>query len=250
MKKQNWVLLVLTLCIIGGTGAVLHEVPKRQRLGQPGVRTRPLPGSKNLQVVLPEKVLNYDSEWVEEDEITTNTLPKDTSFGERLYKAQAPDGFQLVMNVVLMGSDRSSLHKPQFCLTGQGWSIDNAASTETTIPVSRPSPYELPVVKLVASREADFEGQRQLLRGVYVYWFVADDALSASVRGYQRMWLMSKKLLTTGVLQRWAYVSCFCVCTPGQEEATFERMKTFIAAAVPEFQLTPKSALAAASAGP
>jgi hypothetical protein len=29
------------------------------------------------------------------------------------------------------------------------------------------------------------------------------------------------------------------VCAPGQEEATFERMKKLIAAAVPEFQRVP-----------
>jgi hypothetical protein len=47
--------------------------------------------------------------------------------------------------------------------------------------------------------------------------------------------------LRTGVLQRWAYVTCFSVCQPGQEEATFNRMKEFLAAAVPEFQLTPRA---------
>jgi len=50
-------------------------------------------------------------------------------------------------------------------------------------------------------------------------------------------------------LQRWAYISCFAVCLPGQEEATFERLKKFIAASVPEFQLTPKP-VAARSSGP
>lgn len=250
MNKQNRLLFTVTLAIIGATAAFLYQAPKHQRLGQPGVRTRPLAGSNRLQVVLPEQVLDYDSQWLDEDEITLNTLPKDTSFGERLYRAKSPEGFQLVMNVVLMGTDRSSLHKPQFCLTGQGWSIDSSASTETVIPISRPGNYDLPVVKLVASKDTVVDGQHQLVRGVYVYWFVAEDALSASVRGYQRMWMMSKKLLTTGVLQRWAYVSCFSVCPPGDEDATFERMKKFIAASVPEFQLTPRPPLATASTGP
>jgi hypothetical protein len=48
-------------------------------------------------------------------------------------------------------------------------------------------------------------------------------------------------LATKGVLQRWAYISCGAVCPVGQEDATFERMKTMIAAAAPEFQLTPKA---------
>ena len=55
------------------------------------------------------------------------------------------------------------------------------------------------------------------------------------------MWWMARELFRTGLLQRWAYISCTAICAPGQEEATTERMKQFIAAAVPEFQLTPKS---------
>ena len=76
-----------------------------------------------------------------------------------------------------------------------------------------------------------------IARGVYVYWYVADGAVSASTSGIQRMWWMVKEMFRTGVLQRWTYVSCLSVCAPGQEEATFERMKKFMAAAVPEFQL-------------
>jgi hypothetical protein len=48
--------------------------------------------------------------------------------------------------------------------------------------------------------------------------------------------------LLKGILQRWAYISYFAPCLPGQEEATFDRMKKLIAASVPEYQLPPKSA--------
>ena len=64
------------------------------------------------------------------------------------------------------------------------------------------------------------------------------------------MWWMAQKLLTTGVLQRWAYISCFAVCLPGQEDALFEHMKRFIAASVPEFQLVPKPGGAVVAAQP
>jgi hypothetical protein len=45
--------------------------------------------------------------------------------------------------------------------------------------------------------------------------------------------------LRTGVLQRWAYLSYFAVCAPGQEDAAFERMKNLIVHSVPEYQLPP-----------
>jgi hypothetical protein len=163
------------------------------------------------------------------------TLPKDTSFGQRRYKAQ--DGFVLDLRVVLMGADRTSMHKPQICLPGQGWHIDDLASAETKVRVDRPQSYDLPVVKLVANALDD---QNRPYSGIYVYWYVADDALSASALGLQRMWWMATKLLRTGVLQRWAYVSCLARCPTGQENATFDRMKEFIAASVPQFQLYPR----------
>jgi hypothetical protein len=146
----------------------------------------------------------------------------------------------VLLNVVLMGSDRTSLHKPQFCLIGAGWRIDRTENVTVRIP--RPQPYDLPVTKLTTSREGVVNGQTVPMRGLYVYWFVCDGAISGEDSGGQRMWWMAKELLRTGVLQRWAYVTCFAVCPPGQEEAAFKRMEQFLAAAVPEFQLTPKPA--------
>jgi len=237
MNKPKWILLVVALLMIGGTAGLLVRLKANQRLGQPGVKTSPLAQSKNLEVILPELVLDYTSEAVEEEKLVVAILPKDTSYGRRRY--QAPDKFWTEVNVVLMGSDRTSLHKPQFCLEGAGLHIDAGASREETVPIERPFRYDLPVMKIFATKQIEQNGQVQTVRGVVVYWFVAEDAYTA--RHGQRMWWMARELLHTGVLQRWAYVTCFSICLPGQEEATFERMKKFIAASVPEFQLTPKS---------
>jgi len=244
MSRQNWILMIAALALIAGTAGLL--VSTHQKLGPPGVRTKPSDDPGRLEVELPPQVLDYKSERIETDDITKATLPKDTSFGSRNY--EAPDHFGIALSVVLMGTDRTSLHKPQFCLEGMGWHIDATGSLETSVHLDRPCSYELPVVRLLASREAQTgAGQKGTIRGVYVYWFVADDALSSSVSGFERMWMMGSKLLRTGVLQRWAYVSCFTTCLPGQEDATFERMKLFIAAAVPEFQLNPRAPVAAVS---
>lgn len=224
--------------MIGTTAGLLVHSRARQRLAPPGVKTHPIPGSIRLEADLPDQVLDFKSEKLDMDEVTLAVLPKDTSFGRRRY--QAPDRFTLELRIVLMGRDRTSLHRPQFCLTGQGWKIDDVASSETNLKVERPFNYDLPVVGLVAHSSITRDGQTQALSGVYVYWYVADDGLCASTSGLQRMWWMASKLLRTGVLQRWAYVSCFAACLPGQEAATFERMKPFIAAAVPQFQLYPR----------
>jgi hypothetical protein len=56
--------------------------------------------------------------------------------------------------------------------------------------------------------------------------------------------------LRTGVLQRWASISYFAECAPGHEDATFERMKKFIVASAPEFQLVPRPANTARASAP
>jgi hypothetical protein len=242
VTKQKLMLAVVTLLLIGGTAGLLVRLKANQKLGEPGVKTEPLAGSKNLHVRLPEYVLHYESKELQQDSVVTNTLPPDTSYGQRMYASKTQPDDQLLLNVVLMGADRTSLHKPQYCLEGAGYHIDHAATAETTIRVQRPQPYDLPVIKIVSTRQVqNTNGQPFNIRGVYVYWFVADGALSGDKSGAQRMWWMARNLLSTGVLQRWAYISCFSVCLPGQEDATFERMKKFIAASVPEFQLVPRA---------
>jgi hypothetical protein len=241
MNRRKWLFFAVALALMGGGACLLVELQAHQRLGAPGVKTHPQPGSIRLQAELPETVLNFTSKWIDPDEMTLGTLPQDTSFGQRLY--QTPDGFQVGLNVVLMGTDRTSLHKPQFCLEGQGLRIDPSQSLETKVRVDEPCSYDLPVVRLVADGEMkQADGQQVRARAVYVYWYVADDALSATISGLERMGLSAKRLLTSGVLQRWAYISCLSFCSPGQEAQTFERMKQFIAAAVPEFQLFPPAA--------
>ncbi len=181
---------------------------------------------------MPERVLDYTSKPLAVDKLVLDFLPPDTSFGQRRYIA--PDDFWVQITAVLMGTDRTSLHQPQLCLGGSGLRIDDLLSTEEKIPVQGPRPYNLPVMKLVTTRDTKAAGEQEAQRVIYVYWFVADGECTA--RHSQRMWWMARDLLRTGVLQRWAYIATFAVCTPGQEQATFERMKKFIAAAVPEFQ--------------
>jgi hypothetical protein len=233
MKRTKYILALVTLLLMGGAAVVLARYKSIQRLGEPGVKTRPIPGSHKVEVDLPAQVLDFTSEWIVEDAVVTNTLPQDTCYGQRRYTA--PDKFWATANVVLMGEDRASMHKPQFCLTGGGWTIDK--TERTTIPVTKPLAYDLPVIKLTVSGTFTQEGQQIRAGGVYVYWYVADKNLSADPEGWDRLWSSGSKLLTSGVLERWAYVTFFSPCNPGQEPETYERIKKLIAASVPEFQL-------------
>jgi hypothetical protein len=234
MKHQKWLVLFVALALMAGTARLLTWLKTSQKLGEPGIKTTPVPGSVMRKIDLPERVLDFTSTNVPEPEIVLNYLPKDTSFGERHY--WAPDGFEASATIILMGADRTSIHRPDYCLPGQGWSI--GSKTAVNVPIRGGQPYELPVMKWVVRNSLRTpDGQKQEVSGIYVFWFVADHEQTAD--NFQRMWWLARDLLRTGVLQRWAYVSYFSVCAPGREDATFERMNKLIAASVPEYQWPP-----------
>ena len=235
-RRPSLAMLVVFLVLTAATAAVIKHAGANRRLGEPGVRTEPLADSHNLQVVLPTRVPGYDGRLTNQIATVVNALPTDTSFGTAIYTGR--DGFQALLNVVLMGTDRSSIHKPQVCLTSQGWKIDDAASKVETLAMGRPFAYDLPVMRLVATLKTQVEGQPRVLRGIYVYWFV--DGTKYTAEHWQRMWWMARDMLATGVLDRFAYISYFSVCEPGQEEATFNRLKQLMVDSVPEFQLVPR----------
>ena len=232
MSRRKILIFVVVLALIGGGAAALTWLKQNQKLGQPGIRAKAIPGTIKLDFDLPAQVLDFTSKKEAQDQSVLNTLPQDTSYAQRLYVAT--NGFWVNANVILMGADRTSIHKPEFCLPGQGWQINQKETTDISIPGKHP--YQLEVAKWTISNfMQDAEGRKQKVSGLYVFWFVANNEQTSS-HG-QRIWWLTRDLLTTGVLQRWAYVSYFAICQPGQEAATFGEMKRLIAASVPEFQL-------------
>ncbi len=233
MNRRKWIIFGIALALIFGTGSLILVMKGRQHLGKPGLKVSPGESPGTLRVDLPEKVLDFKS--VEADaSIEKGSLPRDTTIAKRAY--QAPDGSSILLTAVLMGTDRTSLHRPEICLKGQGWEINLDRTKITSVAMPLPVPHRMPVRKMVTAGFTQTPtGQKIPLRGLYVYWYVADGKVTADDRA--RMWSMGKELLRTGVLERWAYVSCFTACLPEDEDAAFQRLERFIAAAAPEFQV-------------
>lgn len=244
MDKRSWRVLAAFVLLVAVTSGFLRHHRAHVRLSAPGLKLSSAPsvgedGSMvgTNSVDFPARVGEFTSESVPVARVVSRSLPKDTVFGHRFYRA--PDGFAVDMQAVLMGADRTSLHQPQYCLTGSGWQIDT--SEEAVVAVQQPQPHSLPVMKLsLSGRFKDASGATAHRRGVFVYWFVADGRATRDHR--QRMWSLAVEQLRTGVLQRWAYVIAFATCEPGAETATTERLAKFIAEAAPQFQRAPVAA--------
>lgn len=234
MKNQKWLLLLVTLALIAGAAGVLVRIKSFQKIGRPGIKAAPIPGTLMMKLDLPGNVPDFTSTNIPESAIELDYFPKDTSYARRLY--QSPDGFGATATIILMGADRTSIHKPDYCLPGQGWNI--LSKKIARLKIAGTTPYELPVSEWVVSNTIQTPaGGKEKVSGIYVFWFVADGEQTPS--HYQFMRWLALDLLRKAVWQRWAYVSYFTVCEPGQEDAAFARMEKLIGASVPEFQPPP-----------
>jgi len=150
-------------------------------------------------------------------------LPADTGFARMLYEDMA--GRQIFLSLVLSGRDRSSIHRPELCLTGQGWTITDQQKTELTLGGG-----VLPVTLLTLEREAS--ATAPTARSLFVYWFVHAEGVAGSNAARLGQDL---RLRLRGRAPRWAYV---VVQTPWRESeaATLEALRPFLEEALPVFQ--------------
>lgn len=223
----------VSLFLFSTSAAALWALSNAHHLGEPGVVTEPTEDPKRFKIPLPTEVLNYHAVPYEPSEVELTALPDDTSFGKIRYENGEEEIID--MGVVLMGTDRTSIHKPQFCLNGQGWTFQK--TEKVSIPISEPVPYEIPAMKITMTKDMKNKaGEIATLSGTFIYWFVSEDHITSE--HWDRMMLMAKGLLTEGVLQRWAYVYSIGICFQGNEERTYDRMKSVLAHAVPRFQVT------------
>lgn len=239
MTSLVYKLAATSLFLMGLSAGFLVLRGQDQRLGEPGLRMKldPLTSPENLNmrsnvVDFPSRVLGFESRpgWISDQEL--ENLPGDTGFGRALYRDPI-DGFEAQVSAVLMGTDRTSIHRPQQCLPWQGWTIAN----QQEVPVRfehAGREHTLYVQRIDAWTQRMQDGRPTDIHAVYVYWYVADGMLASThtSRHVQTM----RALLTEGVLPRWAYVSYFAVCAPNKQDETFERLVRLLAVTVPHFQ--------------
>lgn len=238
MTRQEWKIAAAGLLIIALTaGAVLFGQP---RLGNPGLVIEPKGLTNEVgQMVVNERVffppvvddfIGADS-LVSKDELAV--LPADTTYGRKLYRDRS--GLPILMSAVVMKRDRTSIHKPQNCVLGQGWKIEKTEIID--IPVAKPHPYKLKATALqITKRIRDDKGNEFDASGWYIFWFVDEENVVAHLA--EAHMLIARNLLLNGKLHRWGYVSCYAYGPPGQEGLLLARMKRLISSATPEFQLT------------
>lgn len=241
MNRSELKVAAIALALIGL--AALYLENRKNVLGNPGLvlEARSLTNElgvvvRDHRVAIPADVPGYKDELLPITAKEIEVLPKDTEFGRRKYVG---DGAQVQVSAVLMGTDRTSLHDPSYCVTGQGWNVE--AKEVTTIPMARPRGYELKAQLWTATYQQPVSKDKFVpLRGLFMFWYVSEDQLTPIHS--EQMWWMGRDLLTHGKLKRWAYISMFSYGAPGQEQVLLRKMKRLAAEVVPVFQIPPGKA--------
>lgn len=161
------------------------------------------------------------TEWagrrVEVSAVERDVLPPDTGYSRRLYQRLEDAEMQVFFSVVLSGRDRSSIHRPELCLVGQGWTILGAE--ERTLRDPRDG-RALPVRWLQIEKEfIDTKGTRQRVPARFAYWFSGRDTVVATTA--RRMWLGAWHRLRLQP-DRWAYVVAQTAVRPTESDASVQ----------------------------
>ena len=150
MNRNTKLAFVAAVALLAVGAFFLARAGAFQKLGTPGVQvvSHRVMGEDGVLVGtnaidLPDQVLDFTSKEQPVAKVVTEWLPKDTTYGQRIYEAK--DGYWVAVNAVLMGTDRTSIHKPEYCLPGQGWHIESKTNVDLTI--AGPHPYQLSVAK-------------------------------------------------------------------------------------------------------
>ncbi|MCC6354821.1 MAG: exosortase-associated EpsI family protein [Verrucomicrobiae bacterium] len=196
---QEWPRVVALLALLGGLLLVC--------VGTPEVREGDVAG---VIMSLPEKLGDWTGEEIPMAESERDLLPAGTELARKKYTDGR--GSWLVCTIVLSSADRRSLHKPEICLPGQGWSTDSGR----VVPVALAGGTELPVMCLEISRPMPQPGGGSAkLRGKFLYWFVGRDVLTP--RHWERIFRTAYDRIFRGVGHRWAYISVMAVETGGMQ---------------------------------
>jgi len=126
-------------------------------------------------------------------------LPKDTEFVKSAYTNDA--GTRVFASVVLSGTARDSIHRPQRCLKGQGNLLDGEYTLE--IPMEGREPLQVRVIK--SHRTFQTPDGPLYLHSYYAYWFVGQDRETPYHLG-RMFWLAWDRVMRSKA-NRWAYIS-------------------------------------------
>ncbi len=184
-------------------------------------------------VALPNSIgVDWAGQNTEVTPIERETLPADTGYSRKIYVSLLDRRQQVFLSIVLSGRDRTSIHRPEICLVGQGWTITGQTAHAFTRPDARK--VLVPATVLRIEREITTrDGKKVKIPGLFAYWFVGADKIVPTNTG--RIFYSSVDRLRHLEAHRWAYVLAQTTAIDG-EEAALARIQSVLDGTLPAFQ--------------
>jgi exosortase len=184
--------------------------------------------------------------------IEREVLPADTGFSRKNYVSLHNLNDRVYLSIVLSGRDRTSIHRPEICLVGQGWTIGQRTTHEFAWPTfAKPTAGKPPIISgtmdgsaqsyaaipaTVLHIEHEFttkRGEKVKVPALFAYWFVGADRVVAS--HWERIFYTSVDRLRHLQAHRWAYVVVQTTALDG-EQAALARIQSILDGTLPIFQ--------------
>ena len=231
-------LFILLAVLLAGLSSI-YLLPSQENFQQP----------TGIGLELPQMV---GGTWLGSDQKISDgeraTLGTDTEFSRKAYKnarGRSLDGGDVVQaSVVLSGADmNTSIHRPEWCLPAQGWTIENSSKREIMIPDrGKLVATRLLNMRFIPDKDTgkpivDKDGNKLILRNLDYYWFVGYNTVTDSHTTRNLIDITDR--LRHGYNQRWAFMTVAANITENfqvdglDEKETDEMIQGFIQKLVP-----------------
>lgn len=225
----GWTWFVAATVVVAAAGEMLWLAKIAARPGQ-GVAGVALAADGLNPVELPTFLgIEWTGRAAEVSQAERAILPPDTGYSRKLYFNHRNAAKQVFLSIVLSGRDRTSIHRPELCLMGQGWTVDGAERRAFTYPGGA----AFPATVLRVQREVQTPQGKQRVPQLVAYWFVGGDSVVPS--HWERVARDAWNRVAHGRADRWAYVLMQTDATDG-EAAALARMQAVLVETLPTFQ--------------
>ncbi|MEO6875275.1 MAG: exosortase/archaeosortase family protein [Opitutaceae bacterium] len=174
------------------------------------------------------------TEWIgrrtEVSAVEREVLPRDTGYSRKTYVPLSDPAQWVFLSIVLSGRDRSSIHRPELCVVGQGWTI--RAATEHRFSGPGKKAKEFPATVLHVQRVVRTPHGAVVVPQLMVYWFVGGDTVEATY--WKRLVRDAWNRVFHARADRWAYVLMQTDARDG-DDAALGRMQTVLDQTLPTF---------------
>jgi hypothetical protein len=156
--------------------------------------------------------------------VEADILPDDTIIVKKKYTH--PDGQSVFVSLVMSGKERSSIHRPQLCLAGQGNEITQSKVFD--VPMEGRDDLGVMMLDMTTTVPGGSDGKPMVFPRYYAYWFVGRDR--ETPYHLERMFWMAFDRVFRNVAHRWSYISVAGVrgSVNSEDRAHVEQAREFI----------------------